>query len=447
VRLASGKAATGVALVAALVLAAPAEATFPGANGKIAFPYCDATQTTCGLFTVNPDGTERTQITHVQRGECIDVYSGSYEAGRDYNPAWSADGKKIVFVREPPGCGPHRLYSVNADGSDLTQLTDDYGLNPTWSPDGSRIAFERGRTIWIMDADGSNETPVSGWLFNDTPDQSPNWSPDGSKIAFVSLLPVDSVSNYSANRVFTMKPDGSDRTQLTIWDSYYRHDYDPVWSPDGGIAFTGKTPWPAPANRSDVWTMSADGSNRSNVTQDQWDGTVLSVLSWSPDGSKILFLNSNSGLFLMNPDGSEKTFLLDSYDADWQPIPRNAAPDCSGVVATPSSLRSHNHAFRTVALSGARDPDGDAVSIAIDGVTQDEPVGHRPDAQPGHRPSQVQLRAERDSKGDGRVYRIAFTASDGNDGECTGVATVEVRRKKNEPAVDSAPPSYDSFGF
>jgi hypothetical protein len=44
-----------------------------------------------------------------------------------------------------------------------------------------------------------------------------------------------------------------------------------------------------------------------------------------------------------------------------------------------------------------------------------------------------------------RVYRISFTASDGMD-QCSGVATVEVRRKKNRPAVDSAPPSYDSFG-
>jgi len=66
-------------------------------------------------------------------------------------------------------------------------------------------------------------------------------------------------------------------------------------------------------------------------------------------------------------------------------------------------------------------------------------------ARPGASDDQVRLRAERDPAGDGRVYRIAFTVSDGRD-DCSGVATVEVRRHKHRPAIDSAPPSYDSFG-
>jgi hypothetical protein len=113
------------------------------------------------------------------------------------------------------------------------------------------------------------------------------------------------------------------------------------------------------------------------------------------------------------------------------------------VTATPSSLR--HGGFRTVTLGGATDPDGDAVTITITGVTQDEPVGRRPDARPGAGSHQVELRAQRRPRGDGRVYRIAFTASDDAD-ECSGVVTVEVRRHKKQPAVDSAPPSYDSFG-
>jgi hypothetical protein len=49
------------------------------------------------------------------------------------------------------------------------------------------------------------------------------------------------------------------------------------------------------------------------------------------------------------------------------------------------------------------------------------------------------------SDGDGRVYRIAFRATDDQGGECTGSATVGVPRNKNRPAVDSAQASYDSF--
>jgi hypothetical protein len=59
---------------------------------------------------------------------------------------------------------------------------------------------------------------------------------------------------------------------------------------------------------------------------------------------------------------------------------------------------------------------------------------------------QVQLRAERSPKSDGRVYRIAFSGSDERGGTHTGTAKVSVRRKKRLPAIDSAPPSFDSLG-
>ena len=89
------------------------------------------------------------------------------------------------------------------------------------------------------------------------------------------------------------------------------------------------------------------------------------------------------------------------------------------------------------------------MSVTIDGVTQDEPVtssGDRtsPDAIDAGE-GEFRLRAERDPRGDGRVYRIAFTATDGRGGSCSGVAKVAVPRHRKKPAVDSAPPSYDSF--
>jgi hypothetical protein len=49
-------------------------------------------------------------------------------------------------------------------------------------------------------------------------------------------------------------------------------------------------------------------------------------------------------------------------------------------------------------------------------------------------------------RSDGRVYTITFTASDGHGASCSGATTVEVRRHKHRPAVDSPPPSYDSLG-
>jgi sugar lactone lactonase YvrE len=129
----------------------------------------------------------------------------------------------------------------------------------------------------------------------------------------------------------------------------------------------------------------------------------------------------------------------------------NQPPDCSAVSASPSVIPAMPKGkFSTVSLSGASDPDSDTLSFHISSVTQDEPVfgdSTAPDAQftaAGADSNQVLVRAERDAKGDGRVYRIFYTVSDGAD-SCSGVAKVSVPRRKSPVAVDSAPPSFDSF--
>ena len=114
------------------------------------------------------------------------------------------------------------------------------------------------------------------------------------------------------------------------------------------------------------------------------------------------------------------------------------------MTADPSVLWPPNRRFRVVQLAGATDPDGDDVTIGITGVTQDEPVGGSRDAFGAA--NLVRLRAERDPHGDGRVYQVGFTATDSRGAQCAGTAKVAVLRHRGRAAVDSAPPSYDSFG-
>jgi hypothetical protein len=140
----------------------------------------------------------------------------------------------------------------------------------------------------------------------------------------------------------------------------------------------------------------------------------------------------------LTADDSDSLYDLYAFD-------RNRAPDCSAVAASRSILWPPNGSLRTVELGGASDPDGDPVALTITGVTQDEPLTRRFDAALRTDPAVVQLRAHRAGRGDGRVYRIAFTASDG-DASCSGTAKVAVPRRRGREAVDSAPPSYDSLG-
>jgi hypothetical protein len=109
-------------------------------------------------------------------------------------------------------------------------------------------------------------------------------------------------------------------------------------------------------------------------------------------------------------------------------------PNCSSVKASPSLINSADNRWVLVTL---RDP-ARSLSIEIKGVTQDEAPNGIIGARYGTVPDQVRLRAARDEDGDGRVYRILFTATGGN-GTCWGTTRVGVTRTGT--AVDDNP--YD----
>ncbi len=136
----------------------------------------------------------------------------------------------------------------------------------------------------------------------------------------------------------------------------------------------------------------------------------------------------------------------------------NEPPDCSTASPNPTFLWPPNNDFAPVSVTGVTDPDGDPVTIIITlktpsgdvfpGVFQDERVGRAKSSSPDARilgPNLVELRIERDGNGDGRVYHVYFTASDGND-SCSGrvrLGVVTHDQSSNLDAIDGGP-LYDS---
>ena len=126
----------------------------------------------------------------------------------------------------------------------------------------------------------------------------------------------------------------------------------------------------------------------------------------------------------------------------------NHPPSCN-ATASPSSLWPPNHQMKTIAVLGVTDPDGDPVTVRIDGITQDEPVNEQGDGNTGPDgtgvgTSTAQVRAERSGQGDGRVYVIHFTGRDNQGGTCTGTVSVGVPHDQSgAPPVDSGQ-LYDS---
>ena len=84
---------------------------------------------------------------------------------------WSPDGTKILFesYRDCPCSVTSQAYTITPDGTNLTQLTKaGRNIEPTWSPDGKKIIYghqpgvgpDHFADLWEMDANGKNQQPV-----------------------------------------------------------------------------------------------------------------------------------------------------------------------------------------------------------------------------------------------------------------------------------------------
>jgi Beta-propeller repeat/WD40-like Beta Propeller Repeat len=161
------------------------------------------------VVVMNADGTNRINVTNSPTTS-------------DYNAVWSPTGSRLVFSRHNNGDG---LYAVNADGSNLAQLTgdasDDYA---SWSPDGSKIAFVRGSAfdgspeIYLMNPDGSSQAFL---VDKASGNERPDWSSDSGAIAFTTYR--------TGNReVFVIKTNRSGLSNVSNSSSY---EYNPDWQP------------------------------------------------------------------------------------------------------------------------------------------------------------------------------------------------------------------------
>ena len=141
------------------------------ADGKtIEYSFADDKAGIAQIITISVDGTNRRVVCD----------------GRDGHI--SADGRKVVFTKKSAKGFP--LFTVNTDGSGLTQITSDHvndlgAVGPVWSPDGQRILYvdqvSDKLELFICHADGSNVRQLTRLNQMST---SPAWSPDGQWITF-----------------------------------------------------------------------------------------------------------------------------------------------------------------------------------------------------------------------------------------------------------------------
>ena len=128
---------------------------------------CDDQGQSCGMYTMNADGSGRAQFTNVTS---------------DSMPRWLPDGSAVVFMSEGRD-GNWEIYRASTADGAVTRLTNDPAPDglPAVSPDGQQIAFisKRGGTwgLWVMPVAGGDATQIAP-IQGDLPDwlmQAVDW--------------------------------------------------------------------------------------------------------------------------------------------------------------------------------------------------------------------------------------------------------------------------------
>ncbi len=302
----AGVIGAGIALTIPLLMS-PAAATFPGRNGLIA--YDDLVPFDTSINLIRPDGRGRGQITH-----------------RDaFEQRWSPDGTRLVFSGFTQQ--GNRLFVVNRDGSGLRRVSADAaGWNhwrPAYSPDGRRIVFarcapDRGCAVAIMGADGSGVHDITGYA---NVNFTPQFSPDGLWISFERIN-----RDFTAGRIYVARPDGSDARPITPPDMQAA---DADWAPDGSrLIFEDNCCRP----NSSLWTVRPDGSGLRRLTHPEFRHNDFEAV-FSPDGRQVVFASDRryadsccTDLFVMDANGAHLRLLKSSGSRvflfpSWQPLP------------------------------------------------------------------------------------------------------------------------------
>jgi Tol biopolymer transport system component len=281
-----GRSAGLAAFVGTLALAfcaSTASATFPGANGRIAF----STATSGNIHTIRPDGTNNQLLT-----------SGA-------SPSWSADGHRIAFTRQVDKAQV-AIFTMRADGRNVRRVS--HGRfsagAPGYAPNGHRILYERSTSteqfvIATMRVHGGDERVLARGLVGPA-----EYSPDGRRIVYVN-----------DNAIWDMRPDGSHKRQLTHPKG---RDFDaaPDYSPDANHIIFQRRPYPYTSSA--TYVMRSDGFHIRRVGC----GFVN-----SPDGKRVAWVGSEgdfNDIFTGTTrctDTRQLTHRSFVSGLSWQPLP------------------------------------------------------------------------------------------------------------------------------
>lgn len=278
----------------------------------------DGSKIAISVGTGNSNNLDRTREIYLVNVDSTAPQRLTDNDSQDEGPVFSPDGERIVFLSDRDDLSYTDIYVMNADGSNPVRLTEsenwrEYGAE--FSPDGSKITFISGRDtgvndrgkgkVYIMNADGTNQTQLTATQGFSGIARNPTFNHDGTRIAFAT-------QRSASWGIYTINLDGTNEIRLTNSQS---EDNEPSYSRDGSkIVFVSRRD-----SNSEIHLINSDGTNQTRLTNNAARG-IEPV--FTPDGTQIAFSSDRDGdreLYIMNADGTNVRRLTDTGGHNLEP--------------------------------------------------------------------------------------------------------------------------------
>jgi dipeptidyl aminopeptidase/acylaminoacyl peptidase len=206
----------------------------------------------------------------------------------DSDPDFSADGRKIAFVRDGD------VWSMRADGTGQHKLTagPEVDSRPQFSPDGHYVIFERRaaaegspRDLYRVNLGGSAHALVA----STADEHEASFSADGEAIVFVHS--IAETGGGFADDVYSVRPSGAGLARLSR--TGHIDEFSPRYF-KGGIVFSRGQSGEGPGAYADIFTMRRNGSKVRVLVAGAGSSFVEDVAA----GSQLLLFRRDQGLWV-----------------------------------------------------------------------------------------------------------------------------------------------------